>query len=504
MRPHRPVVVAQRVEAGRRSRQGAQAEARRTAPANPAGRRPGRLLLGAQQPAAQQVAHVRGDRVDRLAVPVQRQRRVAAVLVGQPEPLPELLGELGRPAAPALGAGPAERRQQLGAGDGRRVAVGLHLGQRHRRVGQPAVGERDRVGRVLPALVGQAVPGPVDIAEKAVAVGAVVGQPRQGPLQVGQQLLDLGRGQAPPPAVVQQQDPQRGGVHRAVVGGRQPQRPAQLVALVVLGLGGPDLVQDLARLLGRVRVHPAALPAGQGAQRAAGQPGAQRQQHPGREQAVPAEQGQVPGRPGGQEVVVRRLRVGQLQRREVGDRPGEEAGQPWVALSTRRHRQPGRPGRRGHHRCSRGGRGVAQPDGDAAPGAEFDVPAEPGRRGADLGRSRRRRGADPGAVRAGPVQAVRGLVGGRFGGGQARLDVGHAGQVAAQLQAQPGPHRLPGRRAERDLLGRAGPGRDPAPFDGHGGIGSRVAEAAGHRHAPAGIGAGQLTARSGPVRRRRR
>ena len=60
----------------------------------------------------------------------------------------------------------------------------------------------------------------------------------------------------------------------------------------------------LAGLLGRVRIDPAALPAGQRAQRAGGQFGAQRQRHPGREQAVPAEQGQVPRCPGAEEVIL--------------------------------------------------------------------------------------------------------------------------------------------------------------------------------------------------------
>ena len=154
--------------------------------------------------------------------------------------------------------------QQRGRVEQRPVHVRLRLGQRDRRLGDPAVGVLDRVAGVLPALVGQAAPGRVDVPDEAVAAAVrAVGEPADRGPQRRQQLPHRGRRQPPPPGVVQQRDPQRGRVDRAVVDRRQPvaagrRRP------------GPDLVQDLARLLaGRpprpagpaARPAPAACPA---------------------------------------------------------------------------------------------------------------------------------------------------------------------------------------------------------------------------------------------------
>ena len=173
---------------------------------------------------------------------------------------------------------------------GRLVGVALDLAQRHRRVGDPAVGEPDGVAGVLPALVGQApAAAGVDVLQQAVAVGVpVVAHVAQGGGQVRQQRPDLRLGHAPAPGVVQQADPQRGGVDGAVVPGGQSPGP--------LPPGRAQLVQDLARRLAGGRVDPAALAPGQRAQRARGQRPAEGQQQPGGPDAVPAEQGQVPGR----------------------------------------------------------------------------------------------------------------------------------------------------------------------------------------------------------------
>ena len=135
-----------------------------------------------EQAGAEQVPDVAGQDVDRLLAvrrgpapgsgswPVPHQNRV-------PEPRRPVL----RPSCRyASAAEPAERVQQGGAADRRLVRVALHLAERDRAGGDPAVGEPDRVRRVLPALVGQSAASCVDVLQEAVAVRiAVVGHPAQ-------------------------------------------------------------------------------------------------------------------------------------------------------------------------------------------------------------------------------------------------------------------------------------------------------------------------------------
>jgi len=52
----------------------------------------------------------------------------------------------------------------------RRIAIALHLDRRDRRLGEPAVGVKDGVSRVLPALVREPVLGAPGVLEVAVAV----------------------------------------------------------------------------------------------------------------------------------------------------------------------------------------------------------------------------------------------------------------------------------------------------------------------------------------------
>ena len=112
---------------------------------------------------------------------------------------------VGCPRPPALGPGPTERLEHARPADRGLVRVGLHLGQGDRRGGQPAVAPLDRVVAVLPALVGQAAPGRVDVLEQPVAVGvAMVGHPGEGGLEVREQLGHLGGRQPPAPGVVEQ------------------------------------------------------------------------------------------------------------------------------------------------------------------------------------------------------------------------------------------------------------------------------------------------------------
>ena len=89
-------------------------------------------------------------------VAVDGHGRVRAVVVLDPERGPEPLGEPRGVAAPPLRARPAERLQQLCTTERRLVARSPAPRRGDGTAGQVAVGEADRVGRVLPALVGQA------------------------------------------------------------------------------------------------------------------------------------------------------------------------------------------------------------------------------------------------------------------------------------------------------------------------------------------------------------
>src|SRR5512133_3448080 len=109
-------------------------------------------LLLVDDAAPEQVTDVRGQRVDPLALLVERERVVLAVVdpVVAVEPsleigrLPlELVGELR--VLPDLPSEP-------GAAHLRVVRIPLELTGRAREAGQPAVAERDRVPGVLPAL----------------------------------------------------------------------------------------------------------------------------------------------------------------------------------------------------------------------------------------------------------------------------------------------------------------------------------------------------------------
>ena len=264
VRPHRPAVVAQRVEAGRRGGHGPQAppRAERRSPES----------LGHQRPA-------RPGRAGRTAaggpccspgastgtfVGVQRDRREPPCVVLHPEVLAEPSTHRRGPRPPLVAAGAAVVVEQLGAPQRGVVGVALHLGQRDRGPCDASVGELDAVVAVLPALVVQATLAGPQVLEEPVAVGVrVVAEPPQGGLHVGQQRLDLVRGQPEPPRLGERDDEQRGRVDAAVVVGGQVAAMSEAAP--------PDLVQDLAGCLLGLGVVPQPLPAGQGAQRAARQ-----------------------------------------------------------------------------------------------------------------------------------------------------------------------------------------------------------------------------------------
>ena len=73
----------------------------------------------------------------------------------------------------------------------------------------------------------------------------------------------------------------------------------------IVSAARPQLVHDLARLLGRLGHLARALEGREDAQRGGGEVRAERQQHPGRPDRVATEQREEPGGPGGEEDVVR-------------------------------------------------------------------------------------------------------------------------------------------------------------------------------------------------------
>ena len=171
--PHGAVVVAQRVVRRVVGRH------RADAPAGPERlaheRVRGRLdALGRHDPAPEQVADVRGERVDRLLVPVERERVGAALL--DPERLVEAALQLGR-----LALEPRRQRRvvpdlprQLRQTHLRVVDVPLHLDRRDRRPGEGAVVEALRVAGVLPRLVLEPALGAALVLDEAVAVAVAV------------------------------------------------------------------------------------------------------------------------------------------------------------------------------------------------------------------------------------------------------------------------------------------------------------------------------------------
>ena len=342
VRPHRAPVVAQRPVAARGGGHGAQPVAGvHVGSGEPVG--DGRLLRSVEQPAAQQVPDVARQGVDRPLVGVQRDGRVRARRVLDPEARPEPSRQVGGPPAPALGAGPAERVEQVRAGQRGLVRIALDLAQRDRTDSERPVAPLHRVTGVLPALVRQA-PGRVRVLQEPVAVTvAVVGHPRQRPFHGGQQRLDLVGLKAPAPGVVQQAHPQRGRVGRAVVDRRQHASAVAEVERLVA-----DLVQDLARLLSGDRVDHLTLARREHAQGPGREVCPEREHHARRPQRVAAEQREEPGRTRRQERVGRREGRAHAQAGEVFGCARQQPWQPAVVavdhggrpLRPRRRRRP--------------------------------------------------------------------------------------------------------------------------------------------------------------------
>ena len=272
-------------------------------------------LGGVDDAAPQQVADVRRQAVDLAAVRLDGDGEVLAVL--HPEVAVEAALEVGglllEPVAEAR-VPPDFARQARGAHLGV-VGVALQLAGRAREARQAAVAVRDRVPRVLPALVlepGLLVAPLVGDVAVALQVGVLV-DPGQGrarlPLERAHELRVAG----PALVLVEQHDVERRRVDRAVVGRVRP--------LLEGGhLAEAQLVQDAARVLVAEVVAARPLPEAQGGQRGARQVGVERQRLQAGEDAVAPEHGHEPGQPGGRQVV-----AGQRDRREPQRRQVDQA-----------------------------------------------------------------------------------------------------------------------------------------------------------------------------------
>ena len=98
--------------------------------------------------------------------------------------------------------------EEVGAVGRRLVGVGLHLAQRDGSLGERAITPLDRIAGVLPALVGEAVAGEVDVLEEAVAVRVtVVAHPAERCFKVGDELAHIVIREPPAPRVVKETNP---------------------------------------------------------------------------------------------------------------------------------------------------------------------------------------------------------------------------------------------------------------------------------------------------------
>ena len=191
-------------------------------------------------PAPEQVADVRGERVDGPLLAVERERVVAAARV-DPEGLVEPLHERVGLGVETLGERPVAPRQarQLGHPPLRVVDVALDLARRDRALRDAPVGEALRVARVLPRLVEEPARRPPLVLDEPVAVAvAPLVDPRE---RAQRRLVQLAREAEvlrPADHLREQDEPQRCRVDRAVVDGEPALRR----------LAVPNLVADLPRL----------------------------------------------------------------------------------------------------------------------------------------------------------------------------------------------------------------------------------------------------------------
>ncbi len=286
VRPDAAPVVRQRVVRLLSGREGPDAPAgEELGGQQPLGHRLAVLLREDARP--QQVARVRAERVRAAAVAVQRQRR--EVVLAQPEvgheALPQPVGGVLQPVRVRRVA--PRRAGEAGGAAQRVVGIALDGGGPDDALGRGAVGEADRAGRVLPALVRQtAGVRPVQqvavLAQPAVLEHPVHGGPRVALEAVGELVVGGGLG------VRAEQHQEEGS---AVDG---PEVPPVGDLPEVRQLAVAQLVHDLAGLRDPVGVLGLGLGGGQGQQCRGGRLGVAGQREQGGDQRVPAQQRQEP------------------------------------------------------------------------------------------------------------------------------------------------------------------------------------------------------------------
>ena len=205
--------------------------------------------------APEQVPVVRRERVDLAAVLVEREREVLAVL--DPEVAVEASLQIGRVGRQAIG----ERRvlpdlaRQPRAAQLRVVGVALQLARRAREARELAVAERDRVPRVLPALVlepGLLVSPPIPDVAGALEIRVLV-DPGESRARLDLELAHERTVAGPALVLVEEHDVERRRVHRAVVRRVRPLLEGRHLAVA-------HLVEDPAGILVAEVVEPYALP----------------------------------------------------------------------------------------------------------------------------------------------------------------------------------------------------------------------------------------------------
>src|SRR5579862_4465673 len=161
-----------------------------------------------------------------------------------------------------------ENRGQLCASQPRGVYVALHLAECDWPFGQSTVRMEDRIVRVLPALLHQAIRRAPMVLNEAVSVRiAVAVDPLERSLHIGPDRLDEGDIRGAPVVSTGQHDKQRSGIDAAVIAGegnlskRGHLAAASLVqnlaglsilvGVAVAGLGLGEEGQDTARDVGR-------------------------------------------------------------------------------------------------------------------------------------------------------------------------------------------------------------------------------------------------------------
>ena len=239
------------------------------------------------------MAVVRGQRVDLVAVGVERKCEVLAVF--HPEVAVEAALEIGRLLLESfreLDVLPHQARQ-AGAAQLRVVGVALELARRAGEARKLSVAVGDRVPRVLPALVLEArllVAAPVRDVAVAHQVGVLV-DPVQRGARLALEVADEPPVAGPALVLVEQHDVERRRVGAAVV-----RRVRTLLERRHLAVA--HLVEDSPGVLVAEVVDAAALPVSEGEQRRRRELRRERQRLEAREDAVAAEHRHEPGQAG--------------------------------------------------------------------------------------------------------------------------------------------------------------------------------------------------------------